>query len=369
MTTQTPNPSNAHFKALASETKEEWKTQRLSTITATDAAKLWKSTSPGTIRDISASKEKPQDIGSNKAMEHGHEREPEIIAQVAETLGLELYQNELLWVNADRSQFGATPDGFGVDTDEDGEKRFNGVLLECKTHNTRMGGKSFDELPNRGVRYFEKDKDGVYRETTTGEVFDGSIPELHEGQMRWQRVVAGGNVRGQENCHYYATESHENFDPTTFELTIVKVEFSNDDLAEVIEAVEEYFAADKNFQVISQQLDELILEHEEMAVLEKYYKAQKQAVANKVRELTGAGVTEVALQSPVGKITASYEVRKSLDTEGIEKAHPGLLEQFTTYAESDRPRVRITPSKGFKEQVKNDAFLKYGLDGGARKVK
>lgn len=366
MTTAAFNPSTKYFKALPSENKDQWKEQRLSSITATDAARLWSRPTPGTYRDIQASKEQTQNIPSTKAFEHGHEREPEIIKQVSELLGITLYQNELLWVNSDNSQYGATPDGFGTENEED---EFNGILMECKTHNTRMGGKSFDEVPNRGIRYFEKDKDGVYRETTTGEILDGEIPEMHVGQMRWQRVVAGGNVKGNKNWHYYATESHENFDPSTFELTIIKVEFSDDELDDIIQAVEDYFDTDKNYKVTSEKLDNLMLQHEEFALLEKYYKEQKEAIKNQIRELTNAGVMEVALQTPVGKITSTYKITKSLDKKKLEQDHPGLLEEYTNAVESDRPELRVTPGKPFKAKVKDEVFSKYGLDDTAKEVK
>lgn len=368
MTAATFNPSNTHFNALPSDNKDQWKEQRLSTVTATDAAKLWTSPTPATYRAIAESKEKTQSIPSTKAFEHGHEREPEIIKQVAEYLDLDidLYQNDLLWVNAQHPQHGATPDGFGTDA---GTNDFNGVLLECKTHNTRMGGKSFEEVPHRGIRYFEKDEDGVYREVNTREVLDGSIPDLHNGQMRWQRVVAGGNVEGQKNWHYYATESHENFDPATFELTIIKVEFTDDELEDIVEAVEGYLAADKNYKIVSQELDGLILQHEEFIVLEKYYKDQKEAIKNKIRELTGAGVDEVAFELPVGKITSTYKISKTLDKVRLEADYPGLLEEYTEVTEGDRPDLRITPGKSFKSQVKKDVYEKYGLDATAKEVK
>lgn len=368
MTTAIVNPGNANFNALPSNNKDQWKEQRLSTITATDAAKLWTSPTPATYRAIAESKEKTQNIPSTKAFEHGHEREPEIIRQVAEYLNLDsdLYQNELLWVNSKNSRYGATPDGFGADKDS---TVFNGILLECKTHNTRMGGKSFEEVPHRGIRYFEKDEDGIYRETVTGEVLDGKIPELHEGQMRWQRVTAGGNVKGQKNWHYYATESHENFDPATFELTIIKVEFTDDELEEIIDAVEDYLAADKNYKVVSQELDDLILKHEEFSVLEKYFKEQKEAIKNQIRERTGAGVAEVAFELPVGKITSTYKISKALDKERLEKEHPGLIEKYTNVTESDRPVLNVTPGKSFKSQVKSDVYERYGFDATAREVK
>lgn len=366
MTTATFNPSTKHFKALPSDNKEQWKEQRLSSITATDAAKLWTSPTPGTYRDIAASKEQTQNIPSTKAFEHGHEREPEIIKQVSEYLGVTLYQNELLWVNTEHSQYGATPDGFGTDA---GKNEFNGILMECKTHNTRMGGKSFEEVPNRGLRYFEKDEDGVYREVSTGEVLDGEIPELHVGQMRWQRVVAGGNVKGNKNWHYYATESHENFDPSTYELTIIKVEFTDDELEDITQAVEDYFATDKNYKIVSEELDNLMLQHEEFALLEKYYKEQKEAIKNQIREITGAGVIEVAYQTPVGKITSTYKITTKLDKKRLEQDHPGLLDKYTDAVESDRPELRVTPGKVFKTKVKDDVYAKYGLDDTAKEVK
>ena len=152
-------------------------------------------------------------------------------------------------------------------------------------------------------------------------------------------------------------------------MTIIKVEFSDDELDDIIQAVEDYFDADKNYKVVSEELDSLMLQHEEFALLEKYYKEQKESIKNKIRELTGAGVIEVALQTPTGKITSTYKITRSLDKKQLEMDHPGLLELYTDVVESDRPELRVTPGKAFKTKVKSEVYAKYGLDDTAKEVK
>lgn len=361
------DPTNKHFTALRSANKQEWKQQRLFVLTATSAAKLYLRPTPATYRDILDNKRNPKDLGRNKAFDHGHEREPEIIKITAEKLGLNLLQNEQLWVNAKDTRFGATPDGMGyknVPDEKTGEEvpAFDGTLVECKTSNTRFGGKSFDDMERRPFRYFEKDDNGDYIETTTGEKFDGEIPEVYYGQMLWQRVVAGGNVRNQSNVTYYCMETHEDFDPNTYEISVLKVEFTKDEINDIIGEAEDFFNADTDFQKAKEELDKYIEIIGRAAAFKKYYEKEEEKAKNKIRELTGAGYSEQAYGSVQGKITASYEYRKTLDKEKVEKLHPGLLDECTYLKESSRPTLRITPSKDLEKKIEEDVNAQLGIN-------
>lgn len=365
--TTTFNPSNKHFTAIRSANKQEWKQQRLFVLTATSAAKLYLRPTPATYRDIIDDKRNPKELGRSKAFDHGHEREPEIIKITAEKLGLNLLQNEQLWVNAKDTRFGATPDGMGyknVVDEKKGEEvpTFDGTLVECKTSNTRFGGKSFEDMERRPFRYFEKDDNGDYIETTTGEKFDGEIPGIYYGQMLWQRVVAGGNVRNQSNVTYYCMETHEDFDPNTYEISVLKVEFTKDEINDIIGEAEDFFNSDTDFQEAQEELDKYIEIVGRAAAFKKHYEAEEEKAKNKIRELTGAGYAEQAYGSVQGKITASYEYRKTLDKEKVEKLHPGLLDECTYLKESSRPTLRITPSKDLKKKIAEDVNAQLGVN-------
>lgn len=336
--------SNA-FEVLQSNSEEEWLKQRTLTVTATDAARLFLRPHPGTIRDIRKEKENPAPIPSTPAMEHGHEREPEILRSLAEHLGLNVFANDQLWTMREDSRFSATPDGFILDTPDASAPV--AALVECKTTNARMGRHSYDAVPPRGIRYFEKDEFGDYRNVANNDAADGKIPAMHMGQMIAQAHVAG--VR----TVYYCTESHCEFDPNTFELTIFKVDISEDDIEELRDAVEYYYDYEPNIIEASNEIDELIIHYQEMHVLESKYKREKEKIRNEIRRLTGAGVQEIAYGdgSFAGKITATWSEGTVLDKVSLEKHYPGLLDEYQIPKEYDKPTLVITASRDHKKAI------------------
>lgn len=353
-------PTGTKFTALHASTRGEWLSQRLYSLTATDAAKTWISPTPGTFRDIRESKRNPKNIGQTRAFLHGREREPEIIATAAKVVHKNLVQNELLWSHTPDSRFAATPDGFGWEYvevknkktgDMDEEPAFNGVLVECKTHNTRFGGKDYEELPVRAPRYFERDEEGIFRNVETNEPFDGHVPDLHIGQMMWQRVVAGGNIKSKNNATYYCVETHEDFNPETFELSILKFEFSDEELNDIIDSVNMFFDSDDQYKEAVAEIDEIIYAYGVASEFEKRWAVEKKRLQDRVREITGAGVEAMAYGSDAGKITASYSYRSKLNTNALEQEYPGLLDKFTEKVESDRPGLVITPTKATKAGI------------------
>lgn len=107
-------PEHGRFRFVVTDTRDDWKTARRSFITATDAARLATQTEKSwqAVRDEKTGAS--TGFGGNSATDWGHEREPAIMAYIAE-VDATVEPNDRLVVCPTDDRFAATPDGTATD--------------------------------------------------------------------------------------------------------------------------------------------------------------------------------------------------------------------------------------------------------------
>ena len=293
--------------------EKQWLEDRVRYTTATEAAKLMRSSSPSGRRDYVDGKKEPKKIPANRAMQWGHEREDHILSEASRMSGIAIEHNHQVAVKSDDTRFAATPDGIGDD-----------VVAEAKTFNIKVT----DFLPDQ---YFY--------------------------QMQWQMFVCN-----KKQC-LYAYEVYEDYKPVVDEETGSSVHYriiDRDDavIKAMVSEVELALEQMNEVKESSDQIDDLIFKLAIAQAKTKAAKAEEDKLKNEIKKLTGAGVNEYAYGSAKGKITATYpKPTEKFNFKQFREDHPKIFkkygEKFVSVSEQNAPTLRVTPSKEVKAEVKD----------------
>lgn len=295
------------FRIVESATREEWLENRRQCLTGTDIAALMTG-GAAAWEKVRASKLGPVDTESfdNKYMAWGREREPAICETVSVWGDTRLKPNDQFIIN-DELGFGCTPDMLGdLEPTEDGGL-ITDVAGEIKTSKYPM------PVLHRDRQYFG------YRVQTQVEL-----------------MVTGADML------VLAWEQHDDNwpRPQTFDVEFQTVYPDEELQARILETVARFKAGGQPSVDMRDLVKQLGTVTRELEVLKARETALKDAIKAELKEgdrltVDGVGITYSAASS-----------RSRFDSKAFGKAHPELLDEFTTTTKV-QPMLRITwPKEG-----------------------
>ncbi|CAB0973314.1 hypothetical protein FRC0485_01514 [Corynebacterium diphtheriae] len=262
------------MKIVETSTREEWLEARRGYLTATDLAKIMTG-GPAAWAEVKNSKEAPKrSLDGVKAIDYGHEREPEIAAFLQVFEDDRLVPNGKLCVSDADPRVAATPDMLGI---VDGRCV---VIGEIKTTN-----KDWDEIPRN----------------------------------YWVQVQVQLWVTGAEKC-IFGWEVHQNYVPG--EIKAIEVLPDREFFAE-IEATKKRFldedVAPDPWEVL---LDEYIV----AKTLAEH--AETQLADVKARMQKFAGDKDITYKSGLGSVSWKFGTSNRLQEKKLLADHPELAEKY-----------------------------------------
>lgn len=262
------------MKIIETSTREEWLEARRGYLTATDLAKIMTG-GPAAWAEVKRSKEtRKRSLDGVKAIDYGHEREPEIAAFLQAFEDDRLVPNDKLCVSDADPRVAATPDMLGI---VDGRCV---VIGEIKTTN-----KDWGEIPHN----------------------------------YWVQVQVQLWVTGAEKC-IFGWEVHQNYVPG--EIKALEVLPDREFFAE-IEATKKRFLDE---DVAPDPWEVLLDEYTVAKTLAEH--AETQLADVKARMQKFAGDKDITYKSGLGSVSWKFGTSNRLQEKKLLADHPELAEKY-----------------------------------------
>lgn len=285
------------MKIIETSTREEWLEARRGYLTATDLAKIMTG-GPAAWAEVKRSKETPKrSLDGVKAIDYGHEREPEIAAFLQAFEDDRLVPNDKLCVSDADPRVAATPDMLGV---VDGVVE---VIGEIKT-------------------------------TATGW---GEIPKKY-----WVQVQVQLYVTKAKHC-VFAWEIHHDYVPGEIKYELI---YPDEDFFKEIEQVgEKFFSEDEALDSWEVLIEEYAQAKRDLGEAE----ARLDDVRSRMEEF--AGDKDVEYKSPLGSVTWKPQVSNLFNAKMLIEDHPEVTEKYMVFDKAKFKREEKELAKAYTSQV------------------